>query len=141
VAGCEDSLDNGSSGLIPTPVVDLTGDWTGTFASDGGLRSGTVTASFDQDVEGVVSGTSTFTTLVGDPTCWETGPVANTQVDGIVVAGDIQRVPSGFVSVNDTVIEWNVDAAGNILQGEYSVRLLPVGSSCIGETGLLDLRR
>jgi hypothetical protein len=136
--GCTDGLDSGSSGLIPAPLVDVNGKWTGIFSSDDATHSGTVEAILVHDLEeNEVTGISTFTTIVGPPDCWDSGAVAM-QFEGITLSGEILRFSSPGIT---HVVEATLDALANEMSGTYLVRQVPTVSPCFREEGIMELTR
>ncbi len=142
VAGCADTGDNGSSGAIPSIRVDLTGTWTGTFESTAGpAHSGTVTFTFDaQAANGALSGSSVFTTIVGEPTCFEEGEMLGLSVEATLLSGEVLRKNSGVPAVNPKIVTVEMDHLLNVLRGAYTTSL-ETGSPCTGEAGVLALNR
>jgi len=128
--GCADSADSGSSGLIPGPATILAGTWVGTFTSDDGTHSGEISFDLEQDAE-FITGTTTFTTLVGDPDCWNDGDLSM-QVAGISASGTLLNWTRPGLQVQLT---GTLDVAGNLMDGSYEAIVLPGGTSCIGEVG------
>ena len=154
---CSETNKTGSSGVIDTPPLDLTGTWTGTWTSDepATYGNGTVMIEFEQ-IEGVVSDTTgeqvakvlsaELTPLTGQ-TCW----------DGVVCifGTSCPSVSLGFVEVVGRILlflnpdpapavdhrlDVTLDMLGNELNGTYLVETHS-DPNCIGDTGTITATR
>ena len=105
----------------PATTVDITGTWSGSWASSNGINNGNISAVLTQ------SGTSVIGTLsiTGSP-CISNGSVSGT------VSGN--NVSFGIISGSDTV-EYNATYTSTSMSGTYSVTT----GACAGDTGTFSL--
>ena len=155
---CSETNKTGSSGVIDTPPLDLTGTWTGTWISDDPATygGGTVTIEFEQ-IEGVVSDTTgeqlakvlfaELTQESGGPTCWVgIGCPAPAMGDPACTSLEVFFVEAFGTLILDIVPDPNselnvdLDILGNELNGTY-VTPRHESSECRLDTGTITATR
>ena len=159
---CSETNKTGSSGVIDTPPLDLTGTWTGTWTSDepATYGNGTVMIEFEQ-IEGVVSDTTgeqvakvlsaELTPLTGQ-TCWVgiacPPPAMGDPADSKCTSLEVFFVEAFGTLILDVLTAPNpnsrlnvdLDILGNELNGTYVTagHELP---ECRGDTGTITATR
>ncbi len=115
------SVGCGAAG-VPTPIIDLTGNWSGTWASSRGSTGGV-----DAQISQSGSSLTGMVTVTGSPAgCFTSGSISGN------VSG--QQVNfSGTVSGGGQQINFSgtISGQGTIISGTYSVS----GGLCNGDTG------
>jgi hypothetical protein len=121
---CGGGGGGGGGGL---PTVDVTGTWTGTWASSNGINTGDIDATLVQ-TGGAVTGSVSFT---GSP-CFAGGPitgiVSGDTINASLIAGGIQVDLSGAVS----------GSGNDMMNGTYDT---VSAGACTGDTGTITLTR
>lgn len=114
MVGCSVQIQIGS------PLVDITGRWSGTWLSRNGVHRGDITFSFIQlgvDLKGTVS-------LTGSP-CFENGKLSG------VISG--KNIATGAVFENTLRVDFDGTVEDDRIKGSY---LVIEGGSCDGDSGI-----
>lgn len=149
-AACSDEIQSGSSGTVPEPFLDVSGTWTGTWASDGPPgESGTIVIVLDQfNQPGATSVTALSTTLTGS-SCFTTGaclltntPQCFLTVGDVTLTGSLIRrrvgpPPSPALNFNLTA---ELDVLGLQMNGTYRIAQHS-NAACVGQVGTIAASR
>jgi hypothetical protein len=117
----------GAGGYVGT-ALNLTGTWSGSWASSVVPASGTVTANITQSGSSI-SGSAT---IIGSP-CFTGGNVSGSAYGNTVTFGVLSQ--GGTMRANFSGV---VNTAGSMMSGSYSVNGTGV---CVGDSGTFSLTK
>jgi hypothetical protein len=122
--GCGGGGSDSSSSSGPAAPFNVTGAWSGTWASDNGVDGGIATASLNQDGL-TITGTFSITNSI----CFQTGPVAGTisGTDAIMTAS----------SGNDSVAFTTSNPTASSMSGVY----ITLKGACTEDTGVFNMTK